>query len=93
MGLPPHKDLTVSAQVVDLGNDDSAAATEAAASFRITHAGSFKVCYKLAGGNYTRIGNQLLSVYTDTAKASEFRESIQNVSLSLLSDCHGWSGD
>ena len=82
-----------SSEVTDLGNDDANDATTAAASLQFNGAGSFKVCYKLYGGNYTQVGTDLLTVTTNSTPDSAYREISQNVSFGFLEDCHFWMGD
>ena len=79
-------------QATDLGDDDSEAGTQATASFTIKEAGSFKVCYKLSSGSYVQVGSKFLSVTVNSTEASGYWEDIQNVSLSILPDCHSWTG-
>ena len=82
-----------STEVTDLGNDDATDATRAVASFSFQGAGSFKVCYKLSGGNYTQVGTELLTVTTNSTPDSSYREISQNVSFGTLVNCHFWTGD
>ena len=44
------------AEVTDLGPDDASDETSATASFTFTIAGSYKVCYKVAGGSWAQVG-------------------------------------
>ena len=54
--------LDGAAEVTDLGPGDSVGATAAQFEMTFSHAGAFKICYKLAGGAYEDIGAVLLMV-------------------------------
>ena len=51
-----------SSEVSDLGPDDADGMTQAEAAFTFTLTGDYKVCYKLAGETYVRVGTNLLTV-------------------------------
>ena len=48
--------LDGAAEVTDLGPGDSVGATAAQFEMAFSHAGAFKICYKLAGGTYEEVG-------------------------------------
>lgn len=87
-----HAQIALHSQVANLGNDDSVDATQATAMFRIEEPGSYKICYKLSSGNYTQVGNSLLTFSATSIPDSSYREALQNVSLSFLPSCYYWTG-
>ena len=48
--------------MTDLGPDDSTSATSATAAFTWSSSGTYKVCYKLAGGSYAQVGTSTVTV-------------------------------
>ena len=50
-------------EIIDLDPGDSNEADSATVSWDIAIAGSYKVCYKLAGGVYSQVGTELATVY------------------------------
>ena len=55
--------------------------------------GSYRVCYKPYGQNYTEVGQMLLTVSTNSTPDSSYREIGQNVSFSAIKHCHHWKGN
>ena len=58
-----------SLEAKDLGPNDDGGATEATAVVTVKKAGTYKVCYKLNGGTYSRVGGELLT-FSATAPTS-----------------------
>ena len=81
-----------STEVTDLGNDDADDATAATAALHFNGSGSYKICYKLFGSNYTQVGTALLMVTTNSTPDSAYRQISQNVSFTALPNCHFWTG-
>ena len=46
----------------NLGPNDALSATTASAAFTFTTAGTYKVCYKVLGGSWTRVGTGQIAV-------------------------------